>query len=192
MFTDMAGWVGDVGVKMAQAGFRCFGEDCGNDKARGSVILLRALEIKRVYASRSNGFHCRDQADIGTADGTLGAGQHAGGLGSGAAAILLRAIETHAGTAGIMNPFGDGLVARNPFLNGLNHAPFAALGITRGDHLLGHNIITTGFDLAGFLVVHRLGTDAKHRTTRRKSEGNGSQRDNKREVFHDGVDWLVK
>ena len=91
-----------------------------------------------------------------------------------------------------MNGSGHGFIARDLFLDGLNHATLAAFGIAASDHLLGDNVITTGFDLACFRVAGGVRFGPEHRTTGSKAEGNSGQGKKQGEVFHDRRVWLVR
>lgn len=97
------------------------------------------------------------------ADGALGACEAAGGLGGGAAAVFFGAIEADAVTAGDADGFGDGFVAWDFFLDGLDHAAFAAFGGAWDVDFFGDDVVAAGFDLAGFGgVAGGLGADAEH------------------------------
>ena len=165
----------------------------GNEKARG-VCGSSALQGGREIHSRRGIFRCkrqlahgRNQPDIGTSNGTLRTRHPHGGFRSGTTAILLRAIPTRALTTIIPHRDGYGFVARNLFLDGLNHPALAALGITGSKHLFGNNVIAAGFDLAGFSMEGGTGRSAEHRATRGKTERNGGHGKENSKSFHGEV-----
>ena len=93
-------------------------------------------------------------------------GGHAqGGVGSAATAILFRAIKAGALAALDADFFGDGLVVGNLLFDGFDHATFATLGVTLDIDFLCDDVISTGFDLAGFCPISGgLAMGAKHGT----------------------------
>ena len=109
-------------------------------------------------------FHGWNQTQVGAATGTLNACHPHGGFRSGAAAIFLRAVEAGALTARNLDLLGDGLVAGNSFLDGLNHTAFAALRIAGDHHFLGDDIIVASFHLTGLGAVAGISSgNAEHR-----------------------------
>ena len=83
----------------------------------------------------------------------MGAGNLTGCFGCRAASIVHRVIVANARSTWDADFFAYGFVAWHFFLDDFDHAAFAALGIAGSDHLFGHDVIVTGFDLAGFRAV---------------------------------------
>lgn len=145
---------------------------------------LRKRRVSR--RSRSDRFHSWDQADVRAANGTLSTCKIAGRSGCGAAAVILRAIEAHAGTTRDADLLGHGLVAWHFFLDGFDKTTLAAWN----DNLLGHDVIFASLHLASFRAVAGvLASEAEHRAAGREAERNGDQRDEQNEVFH-GVGFV--
>jgi len=126
--------------------------------------------------------HRRDQANVRAAGRALRSRHFHNALRSRAAAVFLRAVVAYALAARNLDLFGDGLVAGNLFLNGLDKPVFRAVV---GAHFFGDNIIATGFDLFGLGAVARAGCrHAEHGTAGRKAQRKGGECDKAKEFFH--------
>ena len=105
-------------------------------------------------------FHGRNKSDAGAAVRALGGGHLDDAFRCGAAAILFRAVVACAPLARNADFFGHGLVARDFFLDELNHATFAA-----GVDFFGDGVKMTGFHLFGFsAVTSGVAAASEHRT----------------------------
>lgn len=103
---------------------------------------------------------------------TLCGGHFDGRLRSRSTAVLFRAVVTCALLARNADFFGDSLVARNFFLDGLDHAAFAALGIAFCVDFLGYNIVVACFHLARLSAVSGIGSGhSEHGAAGREAHG---------------------
>jgi len=156
-----------------------------NKEARNGKSEPRLLEKCGKAALLGELFHGRHEADVRAAYGTLRRDKLGVGFAGGSAAILLRAVVAHAGTARDADFPSDSLVTRHLLLDGLGHATLAA-GVG-GVNLLGDDVIVACLHLARLgAVAGGVRPEAEHRAAGREAHGKGGEDQKAEEFFHRG------